>query len=346
MGDRLRRLVWVGGLSWNALVALGCSRPESGGKPPAEQGAQTPECSDLPPLARKPSYDVGFVQVYEPSNPFRVTNTDDMIAEARKRGHRLVYEPPKTAEPSEQMARIQSLINAKVDVIVVAPKDAALIAPSVVAARRACIPVFTENRVVDSTLAVAGKDYVTAIGADPIAQGQAVADWLIKQTGAHAAIIELQGTFGSSSAIGRTRGFDERIAVHPGMRIVASQSADFDRATGHDVAKRLMSQHPTANVIYAQNDMMALGALAALRELGKAPGKDVLIVSIDGLREAVQYVIDGAIAAVEFNDPRFGAPSLDAIESYAAGKPVPPRIVIPGAIIDRTNAASMLQRSY
>jgi ribose transport system substrate-binding protein len=346
MRDRSRYLLWAAWLASNVCTVDACSRSDSTVKAAPAQSAQASECAELPALPKKARYDVGFVQVYQPVSPFRVTNTDDMTAEARRRGHRLVYEPPTSAEPSEQMARVQSLISQKVDAIVISPQDAALLAPAVVAARRACIPVFTENRALDATVAVAGKDYVTAIGPDTIAQGQAIADWLIKATGAHATIIELQGTAGSSPAIGRTKGFDERVAAQPGMRIVASESADFDRARGHEVAKRLLSQHPTASAIYAHSDLMALGALAAARELGRTPGKDLLIVSIDGLREAVQEVIDGTIAAIEFTDPRFGAITFDAIESYAAAKPIPPRIVVGGEVIDRSNAASMLARAY
>jgi ribose transport system substrate-binding protein len=346
MRDRSRYLLWAVALASNACAVNACSRSESTARVSPGQTAPASECAELPPLPKKPHYDVGFVQVYQPISPFRVTNTDDMTAEARRRGHRLKYEPPTSAEPSEQMARVQSLISQKVDAIVISPQDAALLAPAVVAARRACIPVFTENRALDATLAVAGKDYVTAIGPDTIAQGQVIADWLIKATGAHATILELQGTSGSSPAIGRTKGFDERVAAQPGMHIVASESADFDRAKGHDVTKRLLSQHPDAGAIYAQSDLMALGALAAARELGRTPGKDLLIVSIDGLKEAVQGVIDGSIAAIEFTDPRFGATTFDAIESYAAGKAIPSRIVVAGEVIDRTNAASMLARTY
>jgi ribose transport system substrate-binding protein len=91
---------------------------------------------------------------------------------------------------------------------------------------------------------------------------------------------------------------------------------------------------------------MALGALAAVQELGKEAGKDVLIVSVDGLKEAIEHVIDGKIGAIAFNDPRFGAVIFDAVEKYAAGELVPPKIVVKGPVIDRTNAAMMLAEGF
>jgi ribose transport system substrate-binding protein len=296
----------------------------------------------VPPIAQKPTNTVGFVPMYEPTNPWTTVNTNDIVSEADKRGYKLLYEPLTKSDPGEQIARMQSLIDARVDAIILRPVDAKALAPSIVAARRACIAVFTENRFVDPSQATPGRDYVTGIGADPIFQGQLMASWLIMAKHGKASILELEGTPGSSSAAGRKEGFDAQIATQPRMRIVASQSANFDRSLGHDVAKQLLVKHPDANVIYSHNDAMALGALSAIKEVGKAPGKDVIIVSVDGVKEAVQHVIDGSIAATAYNDPKFGWIAFDTIEKYRTGQAIPPKIVIRGPIIDSSNAASMI----
>jgi ribose transport system substrate-binding protein len=301
------------------------------------------ECEGAAPLARKTTYTLGFVQVYEPTNGYTIANSDDMVAEAKRRGYKLVFQPPTTADAAEQASRIDALIDAKVDAIVL--RVAPTMAQKAIAARKACIPVFTESRVLGPA-AAPGVDYVSHIGTDPVNQGEQMGDWLIKATKGHANIIELEGTAGSSPAIGRKSGFDGRIATAPAMTIVASQSGNFDRTVGHDVAKQLLAQHPTANVIYAHNDFMALGALAAIREAGKTPGKDVLIVSIDGLKEAVQCVLDGTIAAIVFNDPRMASLTFDTIEKYAAGERIPPKVVIKGPIIEKSNAQSMLAEAF
>jgi ribose transport system substrate-binding protein len=206
--------------------------------------------------------------------------------------------------------------------------------------------VFTENRFVDPSLALPGKDYVTGIGADPVFQGQAVADWLVKATKGKASIIELEGVAGASSTVGRKKGFDDEVLTQPGMRVVASQSGKFERGPGHDVAKQLLMQYPNATVIFAHNDLMALGALEAIKELRKVPGKDVIIVSVDGLKETVQHIAEGAIAATAFNNPRFGAVSFQTIEKYAEGVVPPPKIILKGPIIDKTNAAAMIAEAF
>src|SRR5215831_17494586 len=123
-------------------------------------------CTALPPLAMKSTYRVGFVQVAE-DNPWRNANTASIMDEAAKRHYTLEYTPGTssgtgtTADPSEQVARMQALIDAKVDAIILAPHDETIVAPSVVAARRACIPVFVEDRDVDHNIAIPGVDYVS-----------------------------------------------------------------------------------------------------------------------------------------------------------------------------------------
>jgi ribose transport system substrate-binding protein len=332
---------------WFSGAGAGCGRSGCGAAVLGESNTTPKECTGLPPLASKAAYTVGFVQIYEPSNAYTIANTKDFVGEAKKRDYHLVYNPPTTPDPAEQASRVQALIDAKVDAIVMKPVGAsASVAPTVIAARKACIPVFTESRFFDHAQAAPGTDIVTHIGTDPVLQGQSIGDWLIKATHGKAAIIELEGTSGASSSIGRKKGFDEQIASQPGMKIVASQPANFDRTMGHDVAKQLLGQFPTASVIYAHNDAMALGALAATKDIGRVPGKDVLIVSIDGFKEAVQYVIDGAIAAIAFNSPKLAGVSFDTLEKYAAGERIPDRVVVRGPVIDRTNATAMMSEAF
>jgi ribose transport system substrate-binding protein len=303
------------------------------------------ECDTLPPLAQKSSYTFGFVQTYEVGNPWRDTNTSDMLAEAQSRGYTLMFNAPTSSDAQEQVARMQALIDAKVDAIILCPTDATVLAPTVVAARKACIPVFTENRLLNATLTIPGTDYVTGIGADPVVQGQLIADWMIAQTNGQANVIELEGTTGSSSAVGRKMGFATEIASHTGMSVLASQTGNFTQQGGHDVAAMLMTANPTANAFFTHNDLMALGAIQAIQEAGKDP-KSFTIVSIDGSKAGTQAIIDGTFGATEVNNPRFGKIVFDTIEQYAAGMTIPNRIVTKGQIVDKTNAMAYLPMAF
>jgi ribose transport system substrate-binding protein len=303
------------------------------------------ECDSLPPLQQKSTYTVGFVQTYEVGNPWRDTNTSDMVAEAQARGYTLMFTAPTSSDAQEQVARMQALIDAKVDAIILCPTDATVLAPTVVAARKACIPVFTENRLLNPTLTIPGTDYVTGIGGDPVVQGQLIADWLIAQTNGQSNVIEIEGTVGSSSAVGRKMGFAMEIASHSGMSVLASQSGNFTQQGGHDVAQMLLTANPSANAIFTHNDLMALGAIQAIQEMGKMP-QDFKIISIDGSKAGTQAIIDGTFGATEVNNPRFGKIVFDTIEQYAAGMAVPPRIVTKGQVIDKTSAMDYLPMAF
>jgi ribose transport system substrate-binding protein len=327
-------------------AALGSSACKASASTTTSPEAAAPRtCSELPPLPQTNAYRVGFVQVYEPGNRWTEVNTADMLSEAQKHGVQVVYQPPAAAGAKEQIDRMQSLIDGKVDVIVLRPLDTTSLVPSVVSARNACIPVFTVNRLLDPQ-AVPGRDYVTGITTDSLAQGQMLAEWLVKETQGRAAILEIEGTPGASSAVGRKQGFDERISHEPGMRILASKTANYDRNAGHDVAKELLAAYPKTTAIFAHNDNMALGALAALRELGKTPGKDVIVIGVDGLKEAMEQIVSGALGASVFNDPHFGAVTFATIEKYRVSHMVNPKIIVKGPIIDRTNVGPMLADAF
>jgi ribose transport system substrate-binding protein len=303
-------------------------------------------CTSLPPLAMKTSYRVGFSQLYEENAPWRAANTKSVMDEAAKRGYELVYHAGTKPDAAEQAARMQELIDAKVDVIIIAPHDETILAPSVVAARRACIPVFVEDRAVDSTIAIPGVDYVAYLGSDFRKEGELTADWLITKTGGQAKIIELEGTIGSSPGVQRKQGFDARIAGQTGMSILVSQSGDFNEQMGHDLTLSLVPQYPTANVIYSHNDAMSFGVITALQEMGKVPGQDIMIVSIDGTREGTQDIIDGHIAEITECNPKFGPVLFDTIESYARGEPVPLVVKNTDRTFDINNAADYLPEAF
>jgi ribose transport system substrate-binding protein len=333
-------LIVVSPIVTGCRSAAGDAQRSSG----VETAEQARSCTGLPPLARKGPYKIGFAQIYEPTNPYTIANTNGMMEEAKRRGHTLVYNPPSSPDPAEQIARVRELIQAKVDAIVLKP--VAIISPSVIAARDACIPVFTESRSLDPVASAAGTDFVTHIGTDSVQEGQDVAEWVVRAKHGHGDIIEIEGTRSASSAIGRKQGFDARIGIEAGMRILASQPANFDTALARDVTKQLLTQNPTASVVYTHNDTMALGALDGIKDVGKVPGKDILIVSIDGFKSTVQLIIEGAIAAVDLNPANLGSVIFDTIEEYGRGERIAPRVVVKSRMIDKTNAAAMLAEAY
>jgi ribose transport system substrate-binding protein len=304
-----------------------------------------PAFGAVPPLKKKDTYKVGFAQT-ESNNPWRLAQTASMKDEAAKRGCQLVY-TDAASSAAKQVSDVNSMIAQGVDFIFLPPREEKPLIPAVMNAKKAGIPVLLVDRNVDPSLAKAGEDFLAFIGSDFILEGQRVADWTIAKTGGKGKIIELEGSVGASPANDRKKGFDDTVkAKAPGLEIVASQSGDFARDKGRQVAETLLQAHPDATVVYAHNDEMALGAIAAIEAAGKVPGKDILVVSIDGEKDAVQAIIEGKMGCSCECNPRFGPAAFDILYKYAAGEKIPPMIINPDHFYDASNAKDFLASAY
>ncbi|HTH14520.1 MAG TPA: substrate-binding domain-containing protein, partial [Spirochaetia bacterium] len=182
--------------------------------------------------------------------------------------------------------------------------------------------------------------YTTFIGSNFILEGQRVAQWVNKKTGGKANIVELQGTVGASAAIDRQKGFTDEIAKYPGLKIIKSQSGDFNRAGGKQVMEAfLKSDGDKINVVYAHNDDMAIGAIQAIEAAGKVPGKDIIVVSIDGVHDGFQALIDGKISYIVECNPLLGNKGFDAIAKAVIGETLPKWTVQDDGAFDSAAAA-------
>lgn len=286
----------------------------------------------------------GFAQS-ESNNPWRIAETQSMQAEAKKRGWQLVY-TDAASSAAKEVSDVNSMIAQGVDIIFLVPREERPLIPAVRAAKKAGIPVILIDRGVDPSLAKPGVDYLTFIGSNFVQEGQRVAEWLVQTTNGKAKIIELEGSVGASPANDRKKGFDDVIRQHAGMTILASQSGDFVRDTGRQVAQTLLQAHPDATAIYAHNDEMALGAIAAIEAAGKVPGRDILICSIDGEKDGVQGIVDGKIGAICECSPFFGPVAFDTAEKHFRGETIPPQIINHDRFYTAENAKQMVAQAF
>jgi galactofuranose transport system substrate-binding protein len=300
--------------------------------------------AEMAKLAKKDTYKVGFAQT-ESNNPWRLAQTASMKSEAEKRGWQLVY-TDAAGSAAKQVADVRSMIAQKVDVILLAPREEKPLIPAVMEAKKAGIPMILVDRNVDQSLAKAGEDYAAFIGSDFIKEGYMVAEVMVKALGGKASIIELQGTVGSSPANDRAKGFADYIKDHPDMKIIASQSGDFARDKGRQVFETLYQAHPEATALYSHNDEMTMGAIAAMEAAGKAPGKDMIIGTIDGTKDAAQAIADGKVLVCVECNPKFGPAAFDAIAKMGAGEVLPTKLVNTDRVFTKDNVADYMPEAY
>ena len=212
-------------------------------------------------------------------------------------------------------------------------------------AKRAKIPVI----VMDRKIATADESlYTCFIGSDFYEEGRMAADWLAKNAAGKTKIVELQGEPGSAAANERRKAFADAIAKHPEFKVIDSQSGNFRRSQGKEVMEAFIKKHgKEIEIVYAHNDDMALGAIQAIEEAGLKPGKDIIIVSIDAIKEAVRAVADGKISVTVECNPLFGPKIYDTIEKILKGEKVERVSYNKDELFDSTNAADRVEaREY
>jgi ribose transport system substrate-binding protein len=287
---------------------------------------------------------IGFSQM-ENNNPWRIAETNSMKEEADKRSDKYqLLVTDAQGQTSKQVSDVEDLIARRVDAIFLAPREYEGLAPALQAAKEANIPVFLIDREAAGT---AGEDYVAFLGSNFVDQGRRAAQWLTQRTSGKAGIVELTGTAGSSVARDRSQGFNEEIKNHPDMKIIASQTGDFSRATGQKVMENIIqSLGKQITAVYAHNDEMALGAIQALKAAGMKPGQDVIVVSVDGERAALESIIAGDMGATVESNPRFGPLAFDTLEKYHRKETIPPKIILEDRFFEASNARQHLDSAY
>jgi ABC-type sugar transport system substrate-binding protein len=272
--------------------------------------------------ARKGQIAIGFSQVGE-SSRWRAANTRSIEESAGIENARLVVAVGDTQE--KQIADIRDFIRRKVDVIVFSPAVENGWDEVLKEARQAKIPVILTDR------AIATADpslYVSSIGSNFTTEGSSAAAWIRNEfrSAGSVNIVVLEGTPGSAPAVQRKAGFLEALQGHEKFKIIASPSANFSRAEGKAVMKGLLRAHPDIDVLFAHNDDMGLGAMAAIEAAGRRPGEDIKIVTIDAIRDGLVALSKRKINFIVECNPLIGPQLMDLVRDVFLGIPVPRRV--------------------
>ena len=268
---------------------------------------------------------LGFSQIGAESE-WRTANTNSMKSAATAAGIDMKFSDAQQKQEN-QIKALRSFIAQKVDVIALTPVVESGWDTVLKEIKDAKIPLILVDRSVDS------KDtslYVTHIGFDFVEEGRMAGRWLVekvKNTTGDVNVVELQGTVGSAPAIDRKKGFEEVIKAEPRIKIIRSQTGDFTRAKGKEVMEAfLKAEGKKINVLYAHNDDMGIGAIQAIEEAGLKPAKDILIISVDGVKGAFEAMIAGKLNVTVECSPLLGPLVMSTAKDIMAGKAVPRNI--------------------
>ncbi len=286
---------------------------------------------------------VGFAQSEREANPFRIAETESIVAEAERLGVELITTNAES-DLNKEISDIQSMVDQGADALIISPLNSEGLDPALTYAQEAGVPIMTIDRRL--TTKTACTDYIGWVGSDFVEQGRRAADAMMRVTGDEGNVAILLGAPGVNVTTDRNDGFLEQLeTAGSNLEIVAQQAANYERAMGQTVTEQLITSNPEITAIYAHNDEMALGAVAALQAAGYAPG-DVAIITIDGTQGAVQGIIDGWISGVIESNPRFGPLAFRALDLFYNGEGVPEVTIISDKEYTPENAEAELPNAY
>ncbi len=256
-------------------------------------------------------------------------------AAGKQNGIKVTVLAPEKYAVDNQIRVMEDLIQKQVDAIVIVPIDGAGIVSGIERANKAKIPVFNLN-----TLATGG-EVIGYAGVDHVALGRILAQYAVDTLKGKGTLVILEGTTGASSAIERLQGIQEVLKKAPGIQVLASTTAKYNRQQAMKVMEDLLTRFPQIDMALCANDVMALGAKEAIQDARRK----ILVAGIDAIPEALEAVRKGELAGtVDSNGFDQGFVGVDLTAKYLLTGAKPAKDTLVGAgmptVITKENAAT------
>nr|WP_317163014.1 substrate-binding domain-containing protein [Bacteroides salyersiae] len=280
-----------------------------------------------------PHYVIGMSQCSDDS--WRHKMNDEILREAMFYDGVSVEIRSAHDDNKRQIEDIRYFIDKKVDLLIVAPNEAAPITPVVEEAFDKGIPVIMVDRKILSD------KYTAFMGADNYEIGREVGNYLAAKLGGKGNIVELTGLSGSTPAMERHQGFMSAISHYPDIHLLAKADAAWEREPGRIIMDSLLKLYPKIDAVYSHNDRIAPGAFEAAQKQGREKG--IVFVGIDALPgkgNGVELVLDHVLDAT-FIYPTNGDKVLEMAMNILEKKPFPRETTLETAIVDPINAPVM-----
>lgn len=229
-----------------------------------------------------------------------------------------------------QVEQIESFITQKVDAIILNPYDKTGAAPAVDKAVAAKVPIIIVNS------RVSNLDKATAFaGSDDVAAGIIQTQYVVDRLDGNGTVVIIHGPYGNSAELQRTEGIKQVLSKYPGIRVAAEQTANWDRAQAKTLMENWLHTYSDIDAVIAQNDEMALGAYNAMEAAQQE--KEMIVVGIDAISDALKSIQEGKLAATVFQDARGqGAKAVELAVKAAKGEQVRHLNDIPFRLVTKT----------
>jgi ribose transport system substrate-binding protein len=259
------------------------------------------------------------------NNPYFVTLADGAKAKAKELGYDLVVLDSQN-DTAKELSNVEDALNQNVKALLLNPVDSAAARAGIHEAEAQKVPVLTLDR------SAKGVTVASHIASDNVAGGKLAGELIVQQLGGKGNVVELQGQPGTDAARDRSNGFRQALAAAPGLKVVASQPANFDRTQGLNVMENILQAHPKVDAVFAADDEMALGAIKAIQ----AARLKIVVVGFDGTPDAVAGIKNGTMYATIAQQPSLiGSLGVEEADKIIKGQAPPASIPVPLKVIDK-----------
>ena len=272
------------------------------------------------------------------NHPFFV----DMRRGAQEAADRLgvtlqVQAAEREIDVEKQMQIVENLIQTGIQALCITPSGSREIVSALVKARDAKVPIIVvDTRVDEKAAADAGVHTETFVGSDNYEGGKLAGEYLLKASGGKARVGILEGIPGHETGDSRLRGFRDAVKGTPGVAVVASQPANWERDQGFNVFQNMLQAHPDIDSVFACSDLMALGALEAIAAAGKT-GK-IRVIGFDALADAKKAIGEGTMAASVAQFPsEMGRVAVESAVKVIRGETVPAQVKVRLELVTKDN---------
>jgi len=254
---------------------------------------------------------------------------------ARDRARELGYETTifdSQNDPSKESTHFDNLISSSYGAVLFNCTDAEGSVANVRRAKAAGIPVFCMDREITANDAA-----MSQILSDNYSGCVALGQYFVEQVGESGKYVELLGIVADTNTWNRSKGFHSVVDRFPDLKMLAQQSAEFDRSKALEVLEALLQAHPDINAVFCGNDAMAMGAYQALLAAGKAGS--VKVFGFDGADDVVRAVAEGKIAATVMQFPKTMArAAAESADQFLKGrKDFPQRVPVTVELVTKDN---------
>lgn len=250
----------------------------------------------------------------------------------------LVQAAEREVDVEKQMQIIENLIQSKVSALCITPSGSKEIVPAIVKANQAGIPVvILDTRVNPEALQAAGGKIAAFIGSDNLEGGKLAGEFMAKTLSGAGKVAILEGIPGHETGDSRLKGFRGALAVSPGIQIVSSQTANWERDQGYNVFQNMLQAQPDLTGLFACSDLMALGAVEAIAAAGKTG--TITVVGFDAFSEARQAVLKGSMAATVAQFPaEMGRQGIESAVRVLKGERISEESTVKIQLVTKENA--------